>query len=85
MISSRNTSLNNIPTDDQNYFCEHWSQSQRVLEILGQIVDDPALQAEIERVMAYGEDIDSLLQKGQPSKRRALYQKNSTGWHRGAR
>lgn len=82
MTTSRNTGLNDIPTDDQNYFCQHWTQSRRVLEILKTPVNDPDLEAQVEEVLTHGEQIDHLLQKGQPSKRRTLYQNNSAGLRR---
>ena len=74
------TGLNNIPTEEQNYLCHHWTETKRSLEILGRLMDGANEVAA--QIIAQGDDAVGKLQKGQPSKRRALL---SHGTHTGHR
>lgn len=74
------TELNNIPTEEQNYLCHHWSETRRSLEILARLMDD--LSEDAARVLAEGEAAVNKLQKGQPSRRRSLLSHGPHSSHR---
>jgi hypothetical protein len=73
MILSKNTGLNNIPTEDQNFLYRHWSETRRALKILNNLVADEQAKATIQDVIHRGEGATTLLRKGQPARRRSLY------------
>ena len=74
--------LNNIPTEEQNYLCAHWTETRRALQILGRLLDDSEADLAIHRIATDGEQAVRKLQKGQPSRKRPLL---SHGPHEGHR